>query len=782
MADHLLLPDRIALTSRRQGGGTPRTPTRNPRSHGERLSQEVAQALAVSTRIRVVEGVDPGLVFKFRATGRIADESFASRGLTFLGETRDWTYFVFSDDDVPRRLLDQLATYSDAPDEEGAPTLGRSFFNAVEHIEPYGPEDRRTPDLPADLAVVSDPMVVDVVAWPSAGSAEAQRRLRDIRTVVARFAGEEIAADARAQFTVLRARLSGEGIEAMLGLAVVERIRTPPTPFIEPSDWVARGVDDLDTEARDGEPLGVIDDGIADGHPLLRNVVGTRRAFPPDHAWGPIGAHGTMVAGLAAYGDFEAPLRANAPLVARGPIRQARVLEPNPAGGPTSSRFAPNVTVHQVLEAAIQTLHAENRVRVFNLSIAQVDAYSGPHVGLLTERLDELIRELGLVIVVCAGNHGVDLLTTTMASGDQVLAGYPGYTLQETARVAEPAPAALAVAVGSIARSDAPQTLSGIARVGDQAVAAVNELSPFSRTGPGAFKGVKPDVVDYGGNWVINDAGQLEWQNPGVGVISLGTNSAGRLFAVSTGTSFAARRIARLAADVWTAYPDASANLVRALIAIAARVPAAIEAQYPGDEQRLRAVEYGRPVPDLALGCGGNRVVMYFDGAIQSNTVAIHPVPIPPGFTRGRSARRISVALAFDPPVRRQRREYLAGEMTFDLLRNVTPEQIAERYERQGEDRVDLWTDRRRLDLKPGSTRTANSALQLRRIFRKQLDPDDGDVYYLAVKHRPAAWASGGQQSYAVVVEIVDEERQDIDLYAEVQQQVRLPARVRLRR
>lgn len=781
MADHLLLPDRIALTSRRQGVGMPRTPTRNPRRHGLRLSQEVAQAVAVATRIRVVEGVDPGLVFKVRATGRISDETFANRGLAFLGETSDWTYFVFSDEDVPRRLLDQLATYSDAPDEEGAPTPGRSFFNAVEHFEPYGPEDRRAPELPDHLSALDEPMVVDIVAWPSATAQQAQRRLDDIRTVIRRFDGEEIASDARAQFTVLRARLSGPGIEAMLGVSVVERIRTPPVPFIEPSDWVARGVEDLTLEAEDTEPLGIIDDGIADAHPLLRDLVGSRRAFPDTHSWGPVGAHGTMVAGLAAYGDFEAPLRDNATLVGRGPIHQARVLEPDP-GRPTSHRFAPTVTVHQAIESAIQTLHDRERVRVFNLSIAQTDAYSGPHVGLLTERLDQLIRELGLVIVVCAGNHAVDLATLTMANGGHVLGAYPAYTLEETARVAEPAPAALALAVGSIARSDAPQTLSGIARVGDQAIASVGQLSPFSRTGPGAFKGVKPDVVDYGGNWIVNDSGQLEWQNAGVSVISTGANASGRLFAISTGTSFAAPRVARLAADVWTAYPDASANLVRALIGIAGRVPAAIDAQYPDDESRLRAVGYGRPISGLALECGGNRVVMYFDGTMQTDTVAIHPVPIPPGFTRGRSARRISVALAFDPPVRRQRREYLAGEMSFDLLRNVSPQEIAERYERQGDERVDLFSDRRRLNLKPGATRTSNSTLQVRRVFHKQLDPDDGDVYYLAVKHRPVPWASGGQQSYAVVVEIVDEEREELDLYAEVQQRVRLPARVRIRR
>jgi hypothetical protein len=120
--------------------------------------------------------------------------------------------------------------------------------------------------------------------------------------------------------------------------------------------------------------------------------------------------------------------------------------------------------------------------------------------------------------------------------------------------------------------------------------------------------------------------------------------------------------------------------------------------------------------------------------------------------------------------------------MSFDLLRNVTPQEITERYARQDEQRVDLWNDRRRLDLKPGSTRTANSTLQVRRVFPKQLDPDDGDLYYLAVKHRPAAWASGGQQTYAIAVEIVDAERQDVDLYVDVQQRVAVPARVRIRR
>ncbi|HKF82541.1 MAG TPA: S8 family peptidase [Solirubrobacterales bacterium] len=736
------------------------------------------EATAFSSELRVVEGVDPGLVYKIRAAHGIDEEKFTSRDLTFLGETGDFTYFVYSGEE-PDKLISQLHRYGRGPDEMGGKGDGRTFFNVLEGIEPYGPEDRKGRGIPEDLGDLEEPAVVDVIAWPSHDRAEAERRLQQIRAVVESLGGDELASDARRQFTVLRGRLPRKTIEGLLALSAVERLTTPPVPFLEPSDWMQRSLDDIAFEGdADGEAIGVLDDGVASGHPLLDGLVASERSFPAEHEWQPIGAHGTLVAGLAAYGDFEVPLRDGHLLEGRGPIHCARVLEPDP-GPTTATRFPPGSLVHRVIEEAIRTLHGEDGVRVFNLSIGSEYAYSGPHVALPTESLDFLIRELGIVVVVAAGNHPVHPAVMSMDSGGHVLTDYPSYTLHELARVCEPGPAALALTVGSIARSDAPQTPDGTARVGDRAVAKAEEISPFSRTGPGAYKGVKPDLVEYGGNWVVNDTGNLDYANSGVASVSLG-DGGGRLFGLAAGTSFAAPRVSRLAADIWGRYPDASPNLVRALIGIASRVPRAVEAQFPGDEERLRAVGYGRPVPELALDSGVNRVVMYFDGEMDANTVAVHPVPIPDSFARGRSQRRISVALAFDPPVRRQRREYLAGEMSFDFLRNVEPDEIAARYARQGADRVDLWTDRHRLKLKPGSTRTARSTLQVRRIFPRELRVDDGDTYYLAVKHKPAPWTSGGTQRYAVVVEIVDEERQQLDIYAEAKQQIQVRPRIRV--
>lgn len=780
MADHLLLPDRIALPTRRQGGAGGASPERNPRRHGEQLRRQLEQAIAVAREIRVVEGVDPGLVFKVRATGRLEDNDWRNRGLTLLGETEDWTYFVLSTEDIPTRLDEKLGQYSLGPDEMGGSAPDKTFLNALEHIEPYGREDRRGPDLPADLASHAERILVDVIVWPSADIGEARRRLSDVRVVLDQFDGEEIAKDERPQYTVLRARLAGPGVDALLGLPVVERVRLPPAPYVEPSDWLNYGSDDPQILVEDGEPVGVIDDGIADGHPLLANGgVGSRQSFPTDYEWQPIGPHGTQVAGLAAFGDFEEPLRSGEPLVRRGPVHEARVLEPHPHL-PNRTQFATSTTEHQAVEEAIVTLHRDHGVRVFVLSITDPDPYSGPHVSLWTERLDALIRERKIVVVVAAGNHGVHSLSRRMDSGHDAWRDYPAYLLDPVARVAEPATAALALTAGSIARSDGPQTLAGVARVGDRAIAGVNEVSPFSRSGPGVFKSVKPEVVEYGGNWVVTDTDILETENPGVSAVTLALGPGGRQLRVASGTSFAAPRVARLAADLWSAYPDASANLIRALIGVSTRVPEASAAQLPDEEHRLRGVGYGRPIRELALESNGPRVVMYFDGSMPTETVSVHPIPIPESFARGSASRRIAVSLASDPPVRRQRREYLAGTMSFDLLRNVTPEQIRERYSRQGAQRVDLYTDRRRLDLRPATTRTQNSTLQVRSIRRQRLDVDDGDTYYLAVTHQSASWAQAGTQDYAVAVELVDEDRQEIDLVAEVQR-VQLPARVQLR-
>ena len=774
MPEHLPLPEAARLPTRRTRPG-PRTPPRNPRRHGEKLTEELERSVERAQEIRIVEGVDPALVFRVRAAGRVGADAWKRRGLELLTEGEEWDYVVLSPGAELPKIGDELSRYAAAPDEEGASAPLSSFFGVLEEIEPYGPGDRLT----SDVAAVRDaePGTVDIVIWAATTADDASHRVDQVVGVVESLGGTVVAVDRRPRSPVVRALLEGQGVRAIATVPVIEAIQLPALPYVDPSFWRDLTEEDSTVDRRDAPPIGVLDDAIATGHPLLQDVVTATRAFPAGRAWEQPGDHGTMVAGLAAYGDFERPLREGKPFVAAGTLIQGRVIEPDP-GHMGRYRFPPEQPEHMTLEQAIIALNEDHGVRVFVLCVTEVDAYSGPRVSLLTERLDDLIRERDLVVVVPTGNHRVDLATATMENGQHVLNDYPDYALDEQARVCEPATAALATTVGSIARSDGPATLGGKTLLGYKAVAPVDGLSPFSRSGPGAYKGIKPDLIHYGGNLVLRPTGDIASPEAGTSVVSLTVSDTGRLFGTGVGTSYAAPRVARVAADVLDAYPDASGNLVRALLGLSARVPDPVSDAFGEDVHRVGG--YGIPLAASAVASSASRVVLMGEFTLATDTVAIHPLPIPAAFRSGRAARSIRVALAFDPPVRRTRREYMAGQMRFDLLRASTLDEVAAWYQRQDPaEPLRLPSDRRRLALMPGTNATSNSALTVREARRTLFNEDDGDTYYLVVTHQSRPWATSGEQAYALAVALEEEERQDVDLYVDLRQRVRPRVRVR---
>ena len=179
---------------------------------------------------------------------------------------------------------------------------------------------------------------------------------------------------------------------------------------------------------------------------------------------------------------------------------------------------------------------------------------------------------------------------------------------------------------------------------------------------------------------------------------------------------------------------------------------------------------------------------MTFDGDMAVDTAVIHPVPMPGLFVRGKSdTRRIQVALAFDPPVRRQRREYLAGRVQMDLYRAIDIDDLAEIVTKQDpNDPNSSIKDRRKVkELYPGVDSLRSGTLQVRVWESRRPNIDDGDVYFLVVTHAAQPWARDRddyqRQRYALAVTLEDQGRLDLDLYNLVTQQVRVPARIKLR-
>jgi hypothetical protein len=735
---------------------------------------------AVRAPLRLDNGVDPDLVFKIRATARPVDSAFEGRGLQILGETADYTYFVLSGDDG-NELDDALGRYITTGDQ-------RSFFDLVNEIEPYDSDDRRGSGLEHPVQL-EGPVTVDVSIWPSPDQAEADRRTRTVLAVLEVAGGRVLLRSVSARRAFLRVVLNSDRLDDLLGISVVELVRTPPIPFLDFREWRSLSVADVVRRETASAPVGVLDDAPAHGHPLLEGLVLDAESLAPaSYQWQQPGSHGTEVVGRVLYPRLHEELRDLEPLTAVGTVRVVRVLEPDPHRTDSPPRFAGYDFPHEIIGQAIRHLHDKHRIKVFNLSLGYAEPFNDLHVGPITEVIDDLIRELDIVVVVPTGNAPATVHGRT-ASGHHILHDKPTYFQTADHRLAEPGPSALAVTVGSVALSGAPAEMPY--RAGWQAVSADGEASSFSRSGPGigiAQKRMnKPDVVHHGGNVVLNDSGLAVMNDLGAGIVTTSVRDQdGRLFASVNGTSFAVPAVARVAADIVHAYPEASANLVRALLATSARQPQPA-ANIADPHCRAAVYGLGLPASDRAIDSGARRVTMTYDGSMSIDTVQIHPLPLPEAFRRGNGGERsIAVALAFDPPVRRQRREYLAASMKVDVYRDIDPEELAEILIRQDrDDPRDSITDRRRLKLQPGSDSFLSSTLHARRWVARNSFVDDEETFYLVVTHKAQTWARDNldytEQPYAVAVTLEDQHLVQADLRQLLIQHVRVPARVRIR-
>jgi hypothetical protein len=317
--------------------------------------------------------------------------------------------------------------------------------------------------------------------------------------------------------------------------------------------------------------------------------------------------------------------------------------------------------------------------------------------------LDELARELDLIIVAAAGNR-----EKFSQHGEKLIEAYPACLLEGENRIFEPGSAVNVLTVGSIAHSN------GIAEA-DEGYAGVmpftekDHPSPPTRVGPGVGKMIKPDFVDYGGTLVFDGSSQAlqgGQEKSEAGVMSLNAKYLERLLRASSGTSFAAPLVAYKAAYLREVFPDASANLIRALLAISAEVPegaAQCLAEFKPDE-KLMVIGNGVIDLELALNSDDNRVVPYREDTLEVDKFAVFEVPIPELFQQTKGVRTVRVSLAFDPPIRHTRLDYSGLGMSFDLYRGMTSDEVFDACRKWEEDEGDPFKvkDSRRCGMKPG--------------------------------------------------------------------------------
>ncbi|MFD7073454.1 S8 family serine peptidase [Nocardioides sp. NPDC059952] len=737
-----------------------------------------------------VDDEDARAVLKFRAGSRISTGPLSRLRFVPLGEDEEWTYYVLSSRESRLALQALIAEYGNLPDgaetdvDWDHPKSWAGLLDNLEGVELYGREDRADVSL-ADLAF--DPTtVVDVLLWPSGRQATTDQRIASVRALLdghptGANGDGVLAIDPRPDRTVVRVSVDEGSLEKLLDHADVERVRAPLQAAISQEQLTRFTAPARLPEAAD-TAIGLVDGVVVTTNPMIEPYVIATSSFPTGHVFTGADDHGTYVGGCAIWGDLDVAIARDLP--EPFPIVSARVLEPRP--GPSGDMRVQVVGIaHQTIEEAIRWLVVEHGVRVICMSIAHPEPAKTALRNELTLTVDQLARELDVVIVVAAGNRTIEPATGW-------LGGYPSYVYDSDAGVASPGDGAIMVTVGSIAKRSTAADRYGDPRIG---IAGANDPSPFTRTGPvrgrGATGSMKPEFADHGGNWAIDPKNHwLDPLNPGTSSVVTIPPRSGRIVGPNNGTSFAAPKVAREIARIGERYPDASANLLRALAALSATTVA----NGRGAVLDRRVAAYGQPDADRVLESTAQRVFLTFEGDTNTGRITLHRLPIPPAFADGRSRKVFRVALAFDPPVRRQRREYIAGSMSVELVRGISFERVQEIYSRQPTraqvdadpklTRMELPDSDNRPPLTPGTSALSSNTMIRRDFVDGAWDPDHND-YVLVVRHDQSPWSESQRraydtQSYALAVEIADETRTDIDLYSLIR--ARLSQRIRVGR
>lgn len=770
------------------------------------MEQSAQVVVAEQLQRRPVLGVDPKLILVVETNRPIPETDFRPADLRVLDASSREIVVAFASDPRLTAFLARVGRYSEGTGEDRATAAFEGFFDAVVRIRRYGPQDRLTERAQTllETADPADEVTVDLECWYP-GSAEGATAWLDEIQQATEAGGGRVSdryLNAGAGIALVRVQAPRRTVELLAELDAVATIDAPPEPALWWSEAANLGLSDVpsfDPPDAEAPLVAVIDSGVRSAHPLLAGAV--HDALPA--AGLPSGedqhGHGTAVASLVLHGELEAALARG--FLPRPPLRllSIRVLNHN-------NEFSLGTLWAHELEEAVR-LAAQEGARIVNVSIGDASTpFRGPRSTPVAAVLDQLARELNLVIVVSAGNVALpDYLT--VPSRDHAVTYTAELISNDSTGILDPAPAALALTVGALVSKAHTGSLRR------KAFGDVSWPSPFTRTGPGIGGAVKPELVAPGGSVAIDLSTEDLIEVGDLACLGAdGSGLPGALISANVGTSFAAPLVSRVAAGVVAEYPGFDSNLVRALVLQSAEEP---EPHFPlnddGVGQRGRStlrrqlVGFGQPLMDNAIRSKAHRAVLVASDAIELDGVHLYEIPVPDSFFDSGGERGITVALSYSPETRGRRLDYLSSRMKFELVRGLEADEVVALFlaapedfnegnnhaddsnDADGADAIGEAGPRTRLSdlrrterppMEPSTrVRSAGSNQVGRLVFRQALRREDGESFLLLVQNTNRWGIAGTTEPYGLAVAVWRSEGQ-AEVYAELEAELEAQARV----
>ncbi|MDA8226571.1 MAG: S8 family peptidase [Desulfitobacterium hafniense] len=764
---------------KRPGFGS--APIREYVQHAEKLETEIENLLEAFKSKPLPSIIKPELILKVKYDSSLNVDDLRRSGLHILGGDPNNALILFATKGDLSDFTQRLNEYKAGPKDKAKNPAYNNFFANIESVTYLTREDRIGAKLKTIEIEEESFYWIDIELWHLGDKVKSREKMVEIKDFIAASEQGRATDDfIGSSLCLIRANVSGKVINELSDLDIIYRIDLPSKPTFYPRDIINIPIEQLPKPKapfEDAPGICVIDSGVLQGNPFLAKAIGDTSTFP-----GSLGdptdvnGHGTLVAGIAIYGNVLDCIL-NDSFQPDAVLYSARVTN-------EYNCFDNDKLITSQMREAITYFYEQYACRIFNISLGDKDRpFVNGKQPIWAATLDELARELDIVVVISAGNYDFN--------GDDVekaLTEYPSYLSTPEAKIIDPASAALAVTVGSVCPDGGPianlyriETMAHNRPIGESGLP-----SPFTRCGPGVNGIIKPELCEVGGSLVYNGLTHRTTIDQGLSVLSTSKYFPERIFDTDIGTSFAAPKIANQAARILREWPSSSsANLIRSLLIHCADIPFHIAKKYYTIEEALNVYGYGIPDARRVVNSYENLVNLYAEAALDLDKMHIYEVPIPKLFNQTKGDRRIIVTLAFNPPVRYTRLDYLGIEMSFRLIRGKSLSEVAEsfRARRKDEGKVDtLSSSKFECKMFPGAQLRDRGTVQKGiHTIGKNTILGYGENYYLVVRCENN-WATEemAPQDYSVVVS-VEHSSQEVKLYEAIRTRVTLSTREKIK-
>ncbi|MBS6377188.1 MAG: S8 family peptidase [Clostridium sp.] len=373
----------------------------------------------------------------------------------------------------------------------------------------------------------------------------------------------------------------------------------------------------LDTEYRDSDiTIGIIDGGISDDNPFLKPYIVAREEYVSTVYQNP--KHATFIASTIQYGNILNNLSTS---------EAYRFKFVDIVAIPNSDKdFGPidSITEYDLMEIIEEVMDKYSQsTKIWNLSL-----------GIESKPCDGSMSDLGIFLDYIQDKYHVQIFVSSGNINSLPLRNWPPQKgIGEHDRLISPADSVRAITVGSVALFDSADS-----------IVKFNEPSPFSRRGPGANYIVKPDIVDYGGNF------STSYKIDGLGVNGL--DPLGRIIE-GNGTSYSTPRSLQKYASIYEEMIDPDLLLAKAMLIHSARM----NSRELLDEHPDNIKYYGFGIPSTntqdILQCSQDCVTLVFKQKIsQGSHLEMYDFPYPKSLIKNNKyIGEIGMTLAYLPPL-----------------------------------------------------------------------------------------------------------------------------------